>query len=152
MPGLFKSFRTDPNLETDGKLFIYDEFQVRLRRAGGSNSKYSTEFINALKPHRNKTLGKLPADVQQEIKATVLVKGCYVEGTWETLVDGKFVKGVESESGEIVPATSANVLATLKLLPDLVTALTAECENMDRFLQEEALETAENLADGSSGS
>jgi len=143
---IFAQFKTSSDLEQDGVQFDYGNFRVRLRRAGGSNKKYAAAFQKAMKPWRTRDIDKEDVQVRRDIMTRVFVEGCVVEHSWETRnAEGHFDRGIESETGEIVPATIENVIATLKLLPDLQHGLEKEAGLIDNYLAAETKAAAENL-------
>lgn len=149
---LYKQFKTDAVLEQDGVLIDYQDFRLRLRRSGGSNKRYASAFQKAMRPWRNKDIDREDVSVRRDLLVSVFVEACYVEHSWETKVNGEYQKGIEGESGELLPGSFGNVLKVLKDLPDLATALSKESEDIDHYLAAATGVAVENLANGSSGS
>lgn len=144
---IFKSFKTDQSLESDGVLIDYQDFRLRLRRSGGSNKLYTKAIEKGMKPWRNKDIDKEDVSVRRALWLEIFMTACYVEHSWETKVGTEFVKGIENESGEIVAATKQNVQAILELLPDLASALQSEASNIDHYLAAATAKAADALKD-----
>lgn len=149
---LYTQFKTDPVLEQDGVLIDYQDFRLRLRRSGGSNKRYAVAFQKAMKPWRNKDIDKEDVSVRRDLLVHVFVEACYVEHSWETKVGKEYLRGVETEQGEVLPGTFDNVLKLLKDLPDLAQALAREAEDIDHYLAASTKAAVENLPTSSSGS
>lgn len=141
---LFKNFKTDPNAEKNGVLIEYGEFRLRLARIGGSNTDFAKRYEELMKPYRRVPKDQLKADVQEKIVTTVFTETVIKPNTWQTLVDGEWVDGIESESGEIIPATAENMAKILLELPDLYNALFKEANSITNFLAEARQEDAKN--------
>lgn len=143
---IFKSFGTNKVLESEGVLIDYQDFRLRLRRSGGANKKYAVTFEKAMAPWRKKDISKEDIEVRADLLLDVFIEACYVDGSWETKVDGEFKPGIQVDpEGTIAPATKQNVRAILKLLPDLSRGLQAECDNIDNYLVEQTKAAVENL-------
>lgn len=149
---LYKQFKTDPVLEQDGILIDYQDFRLRLRRAGGSNKRYLVAFQKAMKPWRHKDIDKEDPNVRRDLLINVFVEACYVEHSWETKINGEYQKGVEDELGNLLPGSIANVLKMFRDLPDLARTLSSEAEEINHYLASATEAAAENLAPSSSGS
>lgn len=134
MSNIFSQFKTDQNLEQEGVLIDYQDFRLRLRRSGGSNRLYTKSLEKAMKPWRHKDIDKEPVEVRIALWLSIFMEACYVDGSWETKVDGQFVRGIHNEAGEIVPASTKNVHDVLTLLPDLSRGLQAEAADLDHYL------------------
>ncbi len=142
---IFKSFKTDPALESDGVLIDYQDFRLRLRRAGGSNKQYAKALEKAMAPWRKKDIDKEDISVRQDLWLSVFIEACYVEHSWETNVGNEFVRGIESESGEVITASKQNVQDVLRLLPDLSRALQSEASDLDHYLAKQTAEIVDDL-------
>lgn len=142
---IFKSFKTDQLLESDGVLIDYQDFRLRLRRAGGSNKLYGKALEKAMAPWRKKDIDREDVSVRRELWLSIFIEACYVEHSWETKVGNEFVRGIETESGEIVPASKQAVQDVLRLLPDLSSALQAEASDLDHFLAKKTEEVVDDL-------
>lgn len=149
---LFKKYKTDAQLEAEGVLFNLGDFKVRLRRIGGANKKGEAAVKEVMAPYTVTPLDKEDEDVQQEALATLFVKGCYVEHSWETKIDGKFELGILDESDKLVPATTATVIRILKQLPELRSRLQDLASTVEHYKAANLKAAAENLQQGSSGS
>lgn len=156
---LFSEFKTDKELEAKGVQFTYTAgdgkpiFRVRLARSGGGNKKYDQVRERVFAPYRR--LSKLTDEMQREIALTVFAEAVVVAGTWETCVryidddEAQTVRytwkpGLESETGEVVPATVENIVKVMYLLPDLYGVLVSESMNIDNYKKEAREQDSKN--------
>lgn len=145
MPSLFSEFKTDKDLEVQGKEFVYTAgdgkpvFKVRLARAGGGNKLYDQVRERVTAPYRR--LQTLTDEMSQQIGREVFSEAIVVKDSWETYKreSNTFVKGIEVDSGEVVPATPEVIAEVMKALPDLYELLAAQAFNMHNY-QKVALE------------
>lgn len=148
---LFKKYKTDAQLEAEGVLFNLGEFKVRLRRVGGANKKGEAAVKEVMAPYTVTPLDKEEDSVQQEALATMFVKACYVEHSWETKVDGKFERGILDEEDKLVPATTSTVIRILKQLPELRGKLQDLASTVEHYKAAQVKAAVENLPQDSSG-
>lgn len=158
---LFSEFKTDKELEAKGVEFVYTAgngrpiFRVRLARSGGANKKYDQVRERVTAPYRR--LSKLTEENQAEIGYAVFSEAVVVKDTWETytqhedktdpenvVVTYSWVAGLENESGAVVPATTENIVAVMKQLPDLYGLLLSESMNIDNYKREAREQDSKN--------
>lgn len=129
---LYKLFKTDENLETDGIWLEYGQnekgepIRIKIARAGGHNSAFSKALEKATRPYRkaiqtgmldNKTADKLYKEVFAD---TVVLDWINVEGP-----DGKPMEFKRE-----------NVLKLFEDLPDLFADLREQANNVALFRDE----------------
>jgi len=129
---LYKLFKTDENLETDGIWLEYGQnekgepIRIKIARAGGHNSAFSKALEKATRPYRkaiqtgmldNKTADKLYKEVFAD---TVVLDWINVEGP-----DGKPMEFKRE-----------NVLKLFEDLPDLFADLREQANNVALFREE----------------
>ena len=129
---LYKLFKTNENLETDGIWLEYGQtadgkpIRIKIARAGGHNSAFSKALEKATRPYRkaiqtgmldNKTADKLYKDVFAD---TVVLDWINVEGP-----DGKPMEFQRE-----------NVLKLFEDLPDLFADLREQANNVALFRDE----------------
>lgn len=132
---LYKLFKTDQNLETDGIFIEYGTnsegkpIRVKIARAGGSNKAFSKALEKATRPYRKAIQSGLldngTADrLYKDVFADTVILG------WEN---------VEGPDGKPLPFNRENVLKLFEDLPDLFTDLREQASNVALF-REEVLE------------
>ncbi len=129
---LYKLFKTDEHLETDGIWLEYGQnekgepIRIKIARAGGHNSAFSKALEKATRPYRkaiqtglldNKTADKLYKEVFAD---TVVLDWINVEGP-----DGKPMEFKRE-----------NVLKLFEDLPDLFADLREQANNVALFREE----------------
>ena len=132
MHSLFKTFKTDKSLEKNGIWLDYDDFKVKIGRAGGDNRAYLKAVDRKFSPHRR----SIQSGFFSEEKAQKLLQEVYAETVildFETKKDGKFVKGIPTESGEILPVNAGNVASLLEALPDFFKDIQVCAEQQANF-------------------
>ncbi len=136
---MYAQFETDPVLESKtGVIVDYTSFRVTLARAGGANKRHNRVLEKAAKQHRR----EIQADTFTLEQNNSLQQKVYAETVilnWETLVDGKFKKGIEDRDGKLLPVTPENIIATFKALPELFGELQDQATkfgNYKKILQE----------------
>lgn len=129
---LYKLFKTDENLETDGIWLEYGQnekgepIRIKIARAGGHNSAFSKALEKATRPYRkaiqtgmldNKTADRLYKEVFAE---TVVLDWMNVEGP----------------DGQPMEFKRENVLKLFEDLPDLFADLREQANNVALFRDE----------------
>jgi hypothetical protein len=129
---LYKLFKTDENLETDGIWLEYGQnekgepIRIKIARAGGHNSAFLKALEKATRPYRkaiqtgmldNKTADKLYKEVFAD---TVVLDWINVEGP----------------DGQPMEFNRENVLKLFEDLPDLFADLREQANNVALFREE----------------
>lgn len=131
---LYKLFKTDQNLETDGIFIEYGTdddgkpIRIKIARAGGSNKAFSKQLEKATRPYRKAIqsgmLDNATADrLYKDVFADTVVLG------WEN------VKGAD---GKDLPFNRENVLKLFEDLPDLFADLREQASSVALFREEVA--------------
>jgi hypothetical protein len=123
MGTMYQAFRSDPDAEKNGVIIDYGAFRVTVARAGGANKAYQRTLERLSRPFRR----AIQTETLENEKASDLLKAAYAESVirnWEVKQpDGTWVVGIEAESGELLPFTKDNLIATFNALPDLFSDL-----------------------------
>jgi hypothetical protein len=139
---MYKQFKTDEQLETEGVVVNYGDFRVTLARAGGGNKQFAKVLESMTRQHQKaiqmQTLSNEQAD---EILKTVYART--VIRNWEVLVDGAWMQGIENpeKGAPPLPFTEANTVAALTVLPEMFKDFKVQAESYAMFraaLREEA--------------
>lgn len=112
---LFKLFKTDEGIEKSGIVLQYGKTEdgrpinIRIARAGGSNTRFTKLVEQKTKPYRRQIQNdlmdpKVGDELMMEVFAEVVVLG------WEN---------VEEEDGTPIPFNRENCISVFKRLPDL---------------------------------
>lgn len=148
--GMYKQFKTDTALEAKGVIIDYGNFRVTLARAGGGNKRFARLLEAKTKPYRR----AIQTETMDDDRAQELLCEVYAEAVilkWEAKVDGKWQVGIEppppkapsegQKSGgkKLLPFNTANVVSTLKNLPELFRDL-QEQANKVAIYRENVLE------------
>lgn len=115
---MYKTFGTDENFETNGIMLEYGSFRVKIARAGGKNKRFAKVLEAKAKPFRR----AIQTEMLDPEQGLAMLRDTYAEAiiiSWETLVNGEFVSGIEAPDGSLLPFSKENVALTLKNLPDL---------------------------------
>lgn len=143
---IYKKFSTDEELETKGVPLNYGDCLVTIARAGGANRKYSRLLASATKPYRR----AIATDTMDPDVAMRLMYKVYAESVilnWETLVEGKLVKGIENPDPaqtKLLPVTPENLVATFELLPDMFLDIQEQAGQAALFRQDQLEDDAGN--------
>ena len=159
--GLFKTYQTDKKLELEGVVFTPDSnTAITIARGGGANVHFAKALDRKAKPMRRQIdAGILDPELDRKMMAEVYAET--VIKNWETLITVKgkpsLVQGIEAnpEAPEgtyshtpdehgLVPFNKQNVVATLRLLPDLLIDIQRESNNLANFRQAERKEDEGN--------
>jgi len=126
--GMYAAFQNDSSLEQDGIWYHFlgngADFKVKVARAGGGNIAYAKTLDQKTKHLKRaieaQALGPdLQMEVMKDVYASCMIKGWKVrQGNTET-GEPKYVDGIESPTGELLPATRENILKVFKDLPDV---------------------------------
>ena len=116
---------TDPTKERDGVPFDRGEYEVTLRRRGGTNDAFDVELNKLMKPFRAaQAAGVLLQEKLTELTARAFIRTCIVR--WRTLESAlpgydpntlagapRLLDGIQDRSGKLVPATEETMLPAL---------------------------------------
>lgn len=126
--GMYAAFQNDSSLEKDGIWYHFlgngADFKVKVARAGGGNADYAVVLDKKTK-HLKRAIeaqALSPTDqleVMKDVYATCMVKGWKVRQGDDENGNPRYVEGIESRDGEIVPVTRENILKVFKDLPDV---------------------------------
>jgi hypothetical protein len=138
---MYKTFQTDPELESKGIWIDYGDFKVLLGSASSSNRKYTSYAEKALKPVRK----ALQADALSPERIQKIMADVYANTlilSWMTNVknaEGETteVHGIESPNGEILPFNYENIMSTLIALPHLFIDLQEQANLISNFRKAE---------------
>lgn len=136
---LFSEFKTDKKLEVEGREFVYTAgdgkpvFKVRIARSGGANKKYDQVRERVTAPYRR--LQTLTDEMNEQIALEIFAEAIIVKDSWYTFdrKTNEYVPGIETDSGEIVPATPEVIVEVMKALPDLYNILAAQSIQMSNY-------------------
>lgn len=145
MMSMYDQFQTDEQVENHGFWIEYGDFRILLARAGGANMAFRKLLEAKTRPYRRA--------IQNESMSEVLAQKMMIEVYAETVVldwetkkaDGEFCKGIESETGELLPVNKENIAQTLAKLPDLFSDLKQMANNMVLFRRQVQEEESGNL-------
>ncbi|MDX9698647.1 MAG: hypothetical protein RBT55_03655 [Rhodocyclaceae bacterium] len=132
---LYKLFKTDQNLETDGIFIEYGNasngapVRIKIARAGGSNKGFSKALEKATRPYRKA--------IQSGLLDNATADRLYKDVFADTVVLGW--ENVEGPDGKALPFNRENVLKLFEDLPDLFADLREQASNVALF-REEVLE------------
>ncbi|RLD75752.1 MAG: hypothetical protein DRJ15_16520 [Bacteroidetes bacterium] len=134
----FDLYDRDENLEKEEGVEVPfgDDVSIRIRRAGGANTKYARVFGQVIKPYRRQMdAGKLEEKKSTQLHAQVYARSVVVG--WKGIKD--------ADTGEDVPFTEGEVEAFLIAMPEVFQVLRDKAEAMDTFRREEIEGDVEDL-------
>lgn len=141
--GMYDVFETDEDLETSGIWLDYGDFRVRIASAGQGNKKYVKYAEKALKPVRKAMqAGALSNERSIAIMSDIYAKTIVLD--WETMKDGKLVKGIEARDGKVMPVNYENVRQVFIDLPNLFIDIQEQANSIANFRKAELEEDAKN--------
>lgn len=129
---LYKSFKTDANLEKSGIELEYGEnskeqpILIRIARAGGANSAYNKRLEVLTKPYRRQ--------IQTETVDNKVLEKIVAQAFAETVVLGW--EGVEDEDNNELVFSVDNVVKLFTDLPDLYKDIQEQAQKTALFRQE----------------
>lgn len=129
---LYKSFKTDANLEKSGIELEYGEnskgqpILIRIARAGGANSSYNKRLEVLTKPYRRQ--------IQTETIDNKVLEKIVAQAFAETVVLGW--EGVEDEDNNELTFSVDNVVKLFNDLPDLYKDIQEQAQKTALFRQE----------------
>lgn len=129
---LYKSFKTDANLEKSGIELEYGEnskgqpILIRIARAGGANSAYNKRLEVLTKPYRRQ--------IQTETIDNKVLEKIVAQAFAETVVLGW--EGVEDEDNNELTFSVDNVVKLFNDLPDLYKDIQEQAQKTALFRQE----------------
>lgn len=135
MNPLFRTFKTDPELERQGVFIDYGpnskgrNMRIRLARAGGANEEYAKLLEQVTRPYRKAIqAGSLPKDVVEDLYLDVFARAVV-----------KGLENFEDKDGADLPFTVDSVKYLAKELPDLYADWQEQANRLAVF-REEVLE------------
>lgn len=141
---MFDHFGTDSNLEKDGVWAEYGEFRIKVAHSGGANKNYSSSMEAETRNYRKAIqMGTLPEEKLSEILRKVFAESIIT--AWEVQKDGKWVSGIHSKEGGIIPFNKENVILSFKLLPHLFNDIQEMSRGISAYRKEILEEDSKNL-------
>lgn len=129
---LYKQFKTNPDIEKSGVFLQYGTtedgrpIQIKVARAGGSNTKFTKLMEQRAKPFRR----QIQAGTADSKQMEKLVREVYAQSVvlgWEN---------VQDENGNDMPFTVENCIKLFEDLPDLYTDLVQQSQEAALFKAE----------------
>ena len=148
---MYKTFKTEENLEENGIIIDYGTFRVTLARAGGANKKFGRLLEARTKPFKRliqtDTMDQeIGAQIMREVYAEAVVLNWEVRT--EITSDGTevYAQGLEdpNDDTKIIPFTKENLVAAFKALPDLFSDLQEQATKAALFREQLREEDAKN--------
>lgn len=126
---LFKTFKTNSTLESDGIWLEYGQnskgqpIRIRIARAGGSNVRFAKVMERLTRPHKKSLeLGVLDNAVAQKLFQDGYAEAVVLD--WE---------GVEDENDQPIPFSKEAVVKLFQDLPDLFRDIKEQADNSMLF-------------------
>lgn len=142
MTSMYKQYGNDKAIEQAGIWLEFGSFRIRVARAGGTNMPYKRFMETILRKNRRAIeTGTMPNDVGEKLHAeayakTVILQWQMQDGT-EVNDDGievaKYIDGIETPDGGIMPATPENIMKTLMALPELFIDIRQQAQSLGNF-------------------
>jgi len=129
---IFKTFKTDAKLETEGILIQYGENSkgameaFRIARAGGGNQRFEKTLTQRTKPYRRQ--------IQTDAMDAKVSKRIFMEVFVDTVLLGW--ENIEDENGNPLAFNRDNALDLFTKLPDLFVDLAAQAGTQALFRAE----------------
>lgn len=137
--GMYDQFKTDGNLETSGIVIDYGDFRVTIARAGGANKRFEKTLEQKTKAYKR----AIATETLSNDKSKAILREVYAEAVvlkWEVRKPAKkdgeqdtWDLGIEGPSGDVLPYSTDNVIATFKALPDLFSDLMEQAQKVSLF-------------------
>jgi hypothetical protein len=139
---LYKSYKTDNKLETEGVTFELYDNRITMARAGASNPAFATSMNKRTQPYRrqiarNEMLPAKEAEIMRLVYADSIIQN------WEVKDGDGWRQGIEGPDGTI-PFTHENVVKTLEALPDLFMELQGLATSAQNYRKEQLESDAKN--------
>lgn len=129
MSSLYKTFKTDKNLETAGVDLSYgenskgEEMLITIARAGGGNKAFQKAMAAKTRPLRR----QIETDTASDQVLTKIVIEVYAE---TVVLDWK---GIEDEHGNDLPFSKENVIKLFTDLPDFFADVRSQAQEISIF-------------------
>lgn len=122
--------KTVQSLEESGVEMTLLGTHLVVARAGGKNMTY----VRALEKiaRKNQHVLSLMSDAESEQIFHELYADTVIR-SWQTLIDGEWVDGIDDGKGGVIPASRENMIATFADIPDLFRAIKATAENSEYY-------------------
>ncbi len=146
MPKMYEQFKTDDQFERDGVFLDYDNFRVKVARAGGANKNYTRQLEMRTKPYRRAIqTDTFTNDMARKILLEVYIGTVIREWEVHDEETGEWVRGIHSPEGEVLPVTKDNIKKALEDLPDLFDDIQDGATKVSLFKETILEEEAGNL-------
>lgn len=146
---MWSAFGTDIKKERDGVIVEYPGgIRVTLARAGGRNAAFAKAHELHMRPHRNamKFGNSLPEHIQREVIAKVYLDA--VVKRFETNVgtddEPVWKEVIVLENGDEILPTREHMMQLFKDLPDLLTQIISDANELSLYRKEELEDEAKN--------
>jgi hypothetical protein len=132
---IYKSFKTDPDVEKKGVWLDYpDGVSILVARAGGANKTFIKAMERVYKSHKHAfETGRMDRDVANKLSVEIYAKTVVLD--WKNVTD---------EHGVELPFTYDNVVKVLTDLPDLFTDIQTQAQEQSYFLESVRADSAKN--------
>lgn len=141
--GMYNVFETDEDLEKGGVWIDYGDFRIRIASASQGNKKYVNYAEKALRPiRRAMQSGALSNERSQAVFADIYSKTIVLD--WETMFEGRMVKGIEQKDGTVGPFNPETVKKALLDLPNLLLDIQEQANSLANFRKADLEEEAKN--------
>lgn len=126
---LFKAFKTNSTLESDGIWLEYgqnskgDPIRVRIARAGGTNVRFSKVLERLTRPHKKAIeMGLLDNETAQKLFQEAYAEAVVLD--WQ---------GVEDENDQQIPFSKDAAVKLFQDLPDWFRDIKEQADNVQLF-------------------
>lgn len=148
--GLYEKMKTSPKLETEGIWLQIEDSRIKLARAGGKNTKFTSAAEKIAREH------KRALEFMNESQARPLFAKLYAEVVvldWLTRSEdgdldedgatapeslakhNRWKRGISGPTGELIEYNVENVLKTFDDIPDLLRIVKETAEDAALFRQ-----------------
>ena len=125
---------TDKEVEKKGIVLDYGDYQIRIARAGGANTRYRKVLKTKLMPYRS----AIQSDTLTNKKADSLLIEVYAESVVLELIN------VFDENGDLMETNRDNIIKILTDIPDLFKDIITQADKMILFRKMEVEEDLKN--------
>jgi hypothetical protein len=140
---LFKQFKTDAKLETEGVTFEIADSRITMARAGVGNPAYATSMTKRTQAVRRQ-LARNELTPEQEVEILRQVYADSIVTNWEVRDGEGWRQGIPAEDGSVRAYNRDNVVKILAELPELFLELQSLASNFQNYRAEVLESDAKN--------